>query len=72
VGFLVPTKTPREIITQLNKEIVRAVELQDVKDRILALGFESATYRPEEVAVLIRTGIPKWASVIRGAGIKAE
>jgi tripartite-type tricarboxylate transporter receptor subunit TctC len=72
VGFLVPTKTPREIITQLNKEIVRAVELQDVKDRILALGFESATYTPEEVAVLIRTDIPKWASVIRGAGIKAE
>jgi tripartite-type tricarboxylate transporter receptor subunit TctC len=72
VGFLVPAKTPREIITLLNHEIVGAVELQDVKDRILTLGFESAAYTPEEIAALIKTGIPKWASVIRNAGIKAD
>jgi tripartite-type tricarboxylate transporter receptor subunit TctC len=72
VGFLVPAKTPREVITLLNQEIVHIVELQDVKDRMLALGFESGSYTPEEMAAFIKVDIPKWASVIRNASIKAD
>lgn len=72
VGFLVPAKTPREIITLLNQQIVRIVELQDVKDRMLALGFECGPYAPEEMAAFIKADIPKWGGVIRNAGIKAD
>ena len=72
VGFLAPAKTPKAIITLLNQEIVRIVEQQDVKDRMLALGFEAAPYTPEEMAGFIKVDIAKWTSVIRNAGIKAD
>jgi tripartite-type tricarboxylate transporter receptor subunit TctC len=72
VGLLAPAKTPREIITRLNQETVRAVEQQDVKERLFGLGFEPASYTPEEMADIIKADIPKWAGVIRDAGIKSQ
>jgi tripartite-type tricarboxylate transporter receptor subunit TctC len=72
VGFLVPAKTPREIVTLLNQEVVRIVALQDIKDHMLMLGFESGSYTPEEMAAIIKADIPKWTSVIRNAGIKTN
>jgi tripartite-type tricarboxylate transporter receptor subunit TctC len=72
LGALAPAKTPRDIIELLKREIVRAVALPDVQDRLVTLGFEPATATPEEVATLIKTDTAKWADVIRAAGIKAE
>jgi len=50
LGVFVPARTPKEIITPLNHEIVKAVALPDVQDRLVALGFESAAATPEEFA----------------------
>jgi tripartite-type tricarboxylate transporter receptor subunit TctC len=70
VGFVAPVKTPPEIIRYLNQQIVQTVALQDVKERLLALGFEPASYTPEELTAIIDSDISKWAAVIRDAGIK--
>jgi len=72
VGFVAPAKTPREIIARLNREIVQAAALQDVRERLLKLGFEPASYTPEELTAIIHSDIPKWTSVIRDAGIKMQ
>src|SRR5204862_6683799 len=48
VGALAPAKTPRDIIELLNREIVSAVALPDVQDRLITLGFAPATTTPEE------------------------
>jgi len=72
LGVLAPAKTPIDIIVLLHREIVSAVALPDVQERLVTLGFEPATATPEEVATLIKTDTAKWAGVIRAAGIKAE
>ena len=72
LGILVPAGTPKDIIALLNQEIVRADALPDVHDHLVALGFEPTAATPEELAVLIKTEVPKWANVIRAAGIKAN
>jgi tripartite-type tricarboxylate transporter receptor subunit TctC len=72
LGILVPAGTPKDIIALLNQEIVRADALPDVQDHLVALGFEPTAATPEELAVLIKTEVPKWANVIRTAGIKAN
>jgi tripartite-type tricarboxylate transporter receptor subunit TctC len=51
-------------------EIARAVALPDAEARLLALGFEPSTGTADEVAALIKGELPKWAGVIRAAGIK--
>jgi tripartite-type tricarboxylate transporter receptor subunit TctC len=72
VGVLVPAKTPKEIITLLNREIAAAVAPPDVQERLATLGFETVTATPEEFTAFLKAEIPKWASVIQAARIKAE
>jgi tripartite-type tricarboxylate transporter receptor subunit TctC len=71
-GVLVPAGTPREIITLLNRDIVRIVTVSDIRERLAALGFEPVANTPDEFAAQIKTELAKWADVIRAAGIKAE
>jgi tripartite-type tricarboxylate transporter receptor subunit TctC len=72
VGVLAPAKTPKEIIDLLNKEIAAAVALPEVKDRLTTLGFETAAATPDELAAFLKAEVPKWAGVIKTAGIKAN
>jgi tripartite-type tricarboxylate transporter receptor subunit TctC len=71
-GVLLPAETPREIVDRLHREIVRAVALPDVKERLAALGFDAVANTPEEFAAYIRSEVNKWARVIREANIKIE
>ncbi len=71
-GVLVPAGTPREIIDRLQREIVRIVALPEVKERLVALGFDSVANTPEEFAAYIKAEVAKWARVIREANIKVE
>src|SRR5215831_12842249 len=72
IGFLAPAGTPKDIVHLLHDEIGKAVALPEVQSRLLTLGFEPATATPEEVEARIRNDIPRWANVIRTAGIKAQ
>jgi tripartite-type tricarboxylate transporter receptor subunit TctC len=47
-GLLAPAKTPRPIVTTLNREIVRIIQLPDVKKRWETLGAEAAPMTPEQ------------------------
>ena len=67
---LMPAGVPRDIIARLHDEIARAIGLPDVEARLVALGFEPFAATPDEVAALIKRELPKWAGVIRAAGIK--
>jgi len=72
VGVLAPAKTPKDIITLLNREIAAAVAPEDVQERLITLGFETATATPEEFAAFLRAEIAKWAGVVTAAGIKVD
>jgi tripartite-type tricarboxylate transporter receptor subunit TctC len=49
-GVFVPAGTPGEIITHLNREIAKSMALPDVKERLVALGFDPVGSTPEEFA----------------------
>jgi tripartite-type tricarboxylate transporter receptor subunit TctC len=72
VGVLVPAKTPKEIVTLLNKEIAAAVAPADMQERLSTLGFETANATPEELAAYFKTDSVRWANIIRASGIKAN
>ena len=71
-GSVAPAGTPAPIIARLNKEIVAALALPDVRDRALAAGAEPYTTTPQEFATIIREETRKWAQVIRTAEIKLQ
>jgi tripartite-type tricarboxylate transporter receptor subunit TctC len=69
-GMLVPAKTPRPIVQQLNATMVKIVKSPEVAERLAALGNEPVGSSPEEFDRFIREEIPKWARVIKEANIK--
>jgi tripartite-type tricarboxylate transporter receptor subunit TctC len=71
-GMLAPAKTPRAIVERLNRDVVRAVQSHDVKDRLVQLGSDPVGSSPDEFGAFIRTEITKWAKVARDAGMKPE
>jgi tripartite-type tricarboxylate transporter receptor subunit TctC len=71
-AVLVPAGTPKEIVALLHREIIRAVGLPDIKERLAVLGFEPVANSPEQFARQIKAEIEKWGKVIRAANIKAQ
>jgi tripartite-type tricarboxylate transporter receptor subunit TctC len=71
-GVLVPAGTPAAIVGKLNAEINRLLQLPDVRERIGALGGEIVGGTPKEFAEHIQREIPRWAKVIKAAGIQLE
>ena len=69
-GVLAPAGTDGQIVTLLNREIVKILNLPAMKERLVALGYEPVGNTPEEYAAQIRSEIARWAKVIRSAGIK--
>jgi tripartite-type tricarboxylate transporter receptor subunit TctC len=51
-------------------QIARAIASPDVKKKMEAIGYEPAAVPPDEVKARIKADMPKWAKVIRDAGIR--
>lgn len=68
-GILVPAGTPKTIVDQLNKEIVKVMALPDVKAKCATLGFDPVANSPEQFAAYIKKEVEKWGKVIKDAKI---
>jgi tripartite-type tricarboxylate transporter receptor subunit TctC len=71
-GILAPAGTPREIITRLNAELVKALSAPDLKEKLAGIGIEPKTDTPEQFDAFIRSETERYAKVIKAAGIKGE
>jgi tripartite-type tricarboxylate transporter receptor subunit TctC len=71
-GLLLPAGTPRGVIATLSKETVAIMRVADVRDKMLAQGFEPVGDTPEQFAKFIREEITRWEKVVKSAGIKPE
>jgi tripartite-type tricarboxylate transporter receptor subunit TctC len=71
-GLFAPAATPGTIIKRLHGAAVTSMSGKDVKDRMTALGAESATNSPAAFAALVKEEIGKWEKVVRSAGIRPE
>jgi tripartite-type tricarboxylate transporter receptor subunit TctC len=66
-----PAKIPPAVVGKLNKEIVRALGMPDVKERLARLGSEPVGNSPEDARKFIRAELEKWAKTVKAAGIKS-
>ena len=71
-GVLAPAATPRAIVTRLNVEIVKALALPEVRERLVAQGIDPIGNTPAQFAAYLQSEIGKWAKVIKATGVKAE
>jgi tripartite-type tricarboxylate transporter receptor subunit TctC len=66
-GFFAPARTPRDVIARLHKEVVRAVHLPDVRQRIETGGNEPIGSSPDEFEATFRTDVAVFKKIVRDA-----
>ncbi len=71
-GFLAPAGTPKEIVDRMHREVMKLMQLPDVKDRMAALGFDIVADSQAAFAQTVREEIAKWGKAIRAANIRVE
>jgi tripartite-type tricarboxylate transporter receptor subunit TctC len=71
-GMLAPAGTPRAIIDQLNREIVRIVKTPQFAEQFAPEGIVPVGNTPEQFTQTMIADIAKWAKVIKAAGIRGE
>jgi tripartite-type tricarboxylate transporter receptor subunit TctC len=71
-GVFAPVATPAAVVNRLNQEIVRTINLPDIKERFLALGIETVGSSPQEATAAIKSEIAKVARLIKEAGIRTD
>ena len=72
IGMLVSSKTPRDIVNKLNQSTLKALQDNEVKERLVGLGAEAMPMTPEQFDQLIKDELVSNAAVIKAAGIKSE
>lgn len=72
LGYLGPAGLPRPIVDRLRSEIVRAMSIPEVKERLLNGGMEPVGNTPEEFAAYIKAEMNRLGKVIREAGIREQ
>jgi len=68
-GLFVPAKTPPEIVSKMNGDVIAALADQSVQGRLAPLGYETRPDAPEQVGAFLRTDAELWSRVIKQAGL---
>lgn len=71
-GILAPAGTPHEIVRKIHGEIVRILQNQDFRERIIGSGAIPLGNTPEQFTEQIRAEVAKWIKVAKEANIKLE
>jgi len=71
-GILAPAGTPANLVGRLNSEIVKAMKSPDLRKRMAEINVEPLTSTPEEFARFIESETPRYAEIIKAAGIQPQ
>ena len=71
-GFLAPAGVPRPIVEKLEREILRALGDDEVKQKLIVQGLEASPRPAAEFGKFIDDETAKWGKLIREAGLKGE
>ena len=71
-GMYGPKGMPREVVTRIQQEIARVLNLPDMNERLSQFGAEPIASSPENFAAFTRAEHDKFAKLVKAAGIRPE
>jgi tripartite-type tricarboxylate transporter receptor subunit TctC len=71
-GLFAPAATPRPTIDQLNKAVLTALAVPEVRDRLTASGNEVVGSSPEALGQAVAAEVAKWQKLVRDRGMKFD
>ncbi len=72
LGLFAPAGTPADVVSKLNREVVRIVNLADIREKMVNLGIDSGGNTPGEFAAIIKLDLERWGAAARAGNIKVK
>lgn len=72
LGFLLPVKTPRDIVTKLSTEFVKAIKTAGTQEKMMTAGLEPFGTSPEQFGEMIRNENILYARLVKETGAKVD
>lgn len=72
LALLAPANTPSDIVSKLNKEIIKILASPDTKKALFDAGVESAYATPEAMTTYMGKEYERWGKVIKDANITLQ
>jgi tripartite-type tricarboxylate transporter receptor subunit TctC len=69
-GLIAPAGTPEPVVAKIRHEVIEAIELKAIRDKLAAQLIEPTGSTPAEFRAKIEAEIARWGPVIKAAGIK--
>jgi len=67
-----PAKTPKEMMTKLNTEIVKVIRSPDMNERLRQLNIEPIGSTPDQLTAFMKTEMEKWSRAVKISGATVE
>jgi tripartite-type tricarboxylate transporter receptor subunit TctC len=71
-GIFVPARTPQPIVDRLNTELVKALQIPEVKDVLSKQAMQPVGDKPQEFAAFLKKDIATWKDVAALAKVSVE
>jgi tripartite-type tricarboxylate transporter receptor subunit TctC len=71
-GVHVPAKTPRAIVTKINADIAKVLVMPDIRERMLAAGFDPVQMSVDEFDAFVKRDLQRYAKAIKESRIQVE
>lgn len=71
-AVLTSAGTPVAVIQKINAEVVRVMQLPEVKEMLNRQGYEAKSSTPAELAALIKEDLAKWNKVVKASGMQVD
>ncbi len=71
-AMFAPAETPPDIVARLSRELIKALQAPDVRERLTAQGVEPWPGTPEQLQQLLRTDIERFSQVVRAANLPRQ
>jgi tripartite-type tricarboxylate transporter receptor subunit TctC len=72
IGVVVPAGAPKEIVSKLSADFVRAIQSPDIKEKFAAQGIDPIGTRPEAFGQFLNGEVQKWGKMVREVGAKVD
>jgi tripartite-type tricarboxylate transporter receptor subunit TctC len=71
-GMFAPVATPPDILSRLSRELIKALEAPDVREKLAALGVDPWPGTPEQLRELLIADIRRYGQIARSAGLTQQ
>jgi tripartite-type tricarboxylate transporter receptor subunit TctC len=71
-GWYAPAKTPKDRISRVNRELAKALQDPEVRQRYTALSVDIVASSPEQHAKYLKEEVAKWGKVVQAMKVRGE